>query len=216
MSSTAANRVFAIPELLENILIHTRDDWHTRMLNETRPEKSLFRLLRVSRTFQATIEGAAELQRFIFIAPLGSTATTTGIHEHAEFGPVDWLTELLAHYHDSEYTEEPSQLDYFLYPVSTTTYSDEDDEYLENFKGMWHNLQRFRRIHNGHHEASWRRMRLLLLPDCELTIKFTVCLGNNDQAETMKVRWKFGANQKLGDFFDKWERLLEAIKPQAE
>ena len=63
----AAHEVFAIPELLENILLHIRPSKPNQAIRgmseeAQQPLRALFVLRRVSRTFLSTIEGSPSLQ----------------------------------------------------------------------------------------------------------------------------------------------------------
>lgn len=65
-TSSAAVRVFDIPELLEWILISIRTSCHTSAVNHAQEVKALFRLQRVNTTFRDVITSRKALRRLIF------------------------------------------------------------------------------------------------------------------------------------------------------
>ena len=90
-TTTAATRVFAIPELLELILIELGLSQHSPLFcNKFTPATTLFLLQRTNSTFRSTIQ-KSKMLRTIMLLEHNNDMPVLSYDLHTDFGPVSWF-----------------------------------------------------------------------------------------------------------------------------
>ncbi|KAK4621895.1 hypothetical protein CLAFUW4_06840 [Fulvia fulva] len=195
MSTTACARVLAIPELLENILLHMGDTY-------SHPEQ-YFKLLRVSRDFKNTIEGSPKVRRLMFLSPC---------KENRPYEAVEWLMARLGTYGYMAYDEELMEHHHNGCGVVTQRMPGTGI----SIRSLKESLARFHRVGGDRVQASWRRMKMSSATNSRpIQVVFHIQMANRTvpvgPAQKMMAKWRFDGDQRLEDLFRKWSDLLDVI-----
>ena len=229
-SAVVAARVFAIPELLEHILLKAsaiddedededdEDEDEDVDVETSKPVYFLFRALRVSRNFKATIDGSAKLQRLMFLQSHTSFNDTI----NRCYSPVLWLFKQLGLKVESTTVSANSETQRVAH-VKNVNFCGED---VQNKESQYHALQqRYGNLKErfGAPDASWRSTLVASGNDSDsIIVWFPVRMGFFDeQAKSMFVKctpfvWEVDAQEKLEAVWCRYVKFMEALKAKEE
>ena len=185
MAALASTRVFALPELLEQILLAITFT-HSKAVDQARENiKQLFVLQRTNTIFRDTIRRSIMLQQAMFLKEA----------DHEQWGGhiVNFLMQ------------DGSPLQLVRFEVCST-YFRRDDESLASFCDVLiYDMAKSANASFDYHKASWRSMRLLSTSS-PLHVHLTVRANRwNDKKNDRYGTgwWEFDGDCTLGQFIEK-------------
>ncbi|KAK4621975.1 hypothetical protein CLAFUW4_07544 [Fulvia fulva] len=218
-SALVAAKVFAIPELLELILLGAvPEESDNDELSE--PALILFRAFRVNQSFKATIEGSAKLQRLMWL----QTANAPNQSIKRSASPALWLLAQLRMDLDtvdngSMRRSQPERLTFY----AEIALFDQDVEYEDTqYNALQEDYNTFKQRF-GAPEASWRNMLVASGSACDsVAVQVTVHMGFCDEQrhpvfkDSVVISWEFVADEKIDAIWRQYSRLMEALKAKEE
>ncbi|KAK4621894.1 hypothetical protein CLAFUW4_06841 [Fulvia fulva] len=211
MVPIAASKVFAIPELLENIIFQVGNNRRIQKLFSqfSQDYKKRFFLQ------PNTIEGSLKLKRLMYLAPVDPQLQVDNQWQHC---PVEWFVDwMLNPKFDAEITVETGanrsrRAVYWMGDILTCDIRGR----CQNLSRISNKLSYFSTAGAARPESSWRRMRVSRSGnDHPIEVKFDVIIGNSNTPFPQCVKWHFEADASLGALFDRFVQLLEALWTEA-
>ena len=213
MSPSAAARVFAIPELLESILLElSNDSIRTCGGLVLQPAERIFGVIRVNRTFKATIEGSPQLRRLMGLQHCREKGYKLS-WECAHYSHVQWLLDILCdgstfnargpHGNNSSRVVLESEHLHLSHGRQSVTYL------------LWRELYEELRQEKS---CSWKEILVSPFADAA-PLKLVVHLEfdcDDHVTDSVPVHWDFNAGDKLGDVFGLWSQLFDVLGQEVE
>ena len=215
-SPSAAARVFAVPELLENILLHLADDVSSsRWGGNLEPVPTLSRCQAVNRVFNETVRGSVKLQRLL-VSPAARES------ESRDEPALRWLflTRREVDLSKKEFSQkhadgQPLKVRYMirfgehdLLPAVVSEGSHSSPTLVFARAGLFEAFLR----DFGDPKASWRRVRMRHEKDSiKISYSGTRCY---DKHTSMKV--DFRSHRTLGEVFNSYCEFLRQVLEDQE
>lgn len=204
-TTTAATRVFAIPELLEQILIEIGLSQHSPpFCNKFTPATTLFLLQRTNSTFQSVIQ-KSKMLRSIMLLEHNNDTPVLSYDLRNEFGPVSWLfnSPMFAHCVYS-FDDIFGQFILWFSARRTSDYSWWQDLVFwePSVKHPW-----------AHPNATWRKTKLARSPDTSWQAKLTILQNGPEYHYRPHAHYvSLDTRRTLGDLYDYVEALMKHDK----
>ncbi|KAF7191552.1 hypothetical protein HII31_07054 [Pseudocercospora fuligena] len=208
MASNAASRVFAVPELLEHILLYYShsDAKITTAGHIKEPSLGLFAIQRTCRDFQATIQGSKLLRRLMFLEPVDFSILSEEETDNYHY-PLWWFLEEMefeVSYWDSSEVDETRESFLELPNLSVNDFR----LLAQKFFGPTSKRADSAWLRS---EASWRQIKV-----CNSTapkpidIEMAYCPTDHPSIPVCTT-WEIGGEDTLESVFNEFEAAVRAV-----